>query len=72
MGIGKTRHEVDMTTGSILPKIMKFALPLMATSVLQLLFNTADMMVVGQFVGDIALAAVGATSNIVHIMVNFL
>ena len=71
MGIGKTRHEVDMTTGSILPKIMKFALPLMATSVLQLLFNTADMMVVGQFVGDIALAAVGATSNIVHIMVNF-
>ena len=59
-----------MTKGNLLPKILKFALPLMATGVLQLLFNAADMVVVGQFVGDVALAAVGATSNIVNLLVN--
>ena len=51
-GFAKGR-EVDMTNGKILPKIFKFALPLMLTGVLQLLFNAADMVVVGQFVGDI-------------------
>ncbi len=68
-GFAKGR-EVDMTNGKILPKIFKFALPLMLTGVLQLLFNAADMVVVGQFVGDIALAAVGATNNIVNLLVN--
>ena len=66
----KSSREVDMTNGKLLPKILKFALPLMFTGVLQLLFNAADMIVVGQFVGDIALAAVGATSNIVNLLVN--
>lgn len=66
----KAKREVDMTKGLLLPKILKFALPLMATGVLQLLFNAADMVVVGQFVGDVALAAVGATSNIVNLLVN--
>ena len=66
----RSNREVDMTKGNLLPKILKFALPLMATGVLQLLFNAADMVVVGQFVGDVALAAVGATSNIVNLLVN--
>lgn len=65
-----SNREVDMTNGKLLPKILKFALPLMATGVLQLLFNAADMVVVGQFVGDVALAAVGATTNIVNLLVN--
>ena len=66
----KAKREVDMTKGLLLPKILKFALPLMATGVLQLLFNAADMVVVGRFVGDVALGAVGATSNIVNLLVN--
>ncbi len=63
-------REVDMTKGKIFPKIIKFAVPLMLTGILQLLFNAADMIVVGRFVGDVALAAVGATSNIVNLLVN--
>ena len=66
----KSTREVDMTNGKILPKIFKFALPLMLTGVLQLLFNAADMIVVGQFVGDVALGAVGATGNIINLLVN--
>ena len=66
----KGRREIDMTEGNLLPKIFAFALPLMATGVLQLLFNAADMIVVGRFVGDTALAAVGSTSNIVNLLVN--
>lgn len=66
----KANREVDMTKGILLPKILKFALPLMFTGILQLLFNAADMMVVGRFVGDTALAAVGSTGNIVNLLVN--
>ena len=66
----KGRREIDMTEGKLLPKIFAFALPLMATGVLQLLFNAADMIVVGRFVGDTALAAVGSTTNIVNLLVN--
>ena len=43
-------REVDMTTGKLLPKILGFATVLILTSILQLLFNSADMIVVGQFV----------------------
>ena len=66
----KAQREIDMTEGKLLPKILAFALPLMATGVLQLLFNAADMIVVGRFVGDTALAAVGSTSNVVNLLVN--
>lgn len=67
----KASHEIDMTEGKLFPKILKFALPLMATGVLQLLFNAADMIVVGSFVSDTALAAVGSTSSLVTLLVNF-
>lgn len=64
-------HEIDMTRGKLFPNIMKFAVPLMATGVLQLLFSTADMVVVGSFVGMTELAAVGATASLVTLIVNF-
>ena len=53
-----TRHyEMDMCSGPLLPKILRFTLPLILTGVLQLLYNAADVVVVGQFVGPQALAA---------------
>ena len=59
-----------MTTGAILPKLLKLSLPLMLSSVLQLLFNAADIIVVGNFAGDNSLAAVGSTSSLVNLMTN--
>ena len=57
--------EMDLTKGSILKKMIVYALPLMATNVLQLLFNAADVTVVGRFVGDNAVAAVGSTTALI-------
>ena len=65
-----TKHGIDMTTGAILPKILKFTLPLMLSSVLQLLFNAADIIVVGNFASDNSLAAVGSTTALVNLMTN--
>ena len=45
------RYEIDMCSGKLLPKLLAFALPLMCSSVLQLLFNAADIVVVGKFAG---------------------
>lgn len=61
---------MDMCSGAILPKLLQFSLPLMFSSVLQLLFNAADIIVVGRFAGDNSLAAVGSTSSIVNLLVN--
>ena len=66
----KRSHEIDMTNGPILSKILAFALPLMLTGILQLLFNAADMIVVGKFAGSLALAAVGSTSSLINLLVN--
>ena len=52
-----TIEQVNMTEGALLPKIIRFSLPLAATGVLQLLFNAADVIVVGKFAGATALAA---------------
>ena len=60
-----TIEQVNMTEGALLPKIIRFSLPLAATGVLQLLFNAADVIVVGKFAGATALAAVGATTALV-------
>ena len=46
------KYEIDMTSGTILNKMLLFAVPLMASSLLQLLFNAADTVVVGKFSGD--------------------
>lgn len=53
-------ERLDMCTRPLLKKIILFSLPLMATGILQLLYNAADIIVVGQFAGDAAMAAVGS------------
>src|SRR5699024_9742130 len=59
-----------MTHGPLLGKIVRFAIPLAISGILQLLFNAADIIVVGQFVGPSALAAVGSTSALINLIVN--
>lgn len=64
------KYELDMCSGPILPKLLKLTLPLMLSSVLQLLFNAADIIVVGNFASDNSLAAVGSTSSLVNLITN--
>lgn len=64
------RRDIDMCSGPMLGNIIRFALPIAASGVLQQLYNSADMMVVGQFAGKEALAAVGATSTLINLIVN--
>ena len=52
----KNKYEIDMCNGTIMDKLISFALPLMVSSILQLLFNAADVVVVGRFAGSTALA----------------
>ena len=66
----ENKYEIDMCSGSILPKLLKLTLPLMLSSVLQLLFNAADVIVVGNFAGDNSLAAVGSTTALVNLVTN--
>ena len=61
----------DLRTGVLWKQILIFALPLAATSMLQQLFNAADLAIVGRFSGSEALAAVGATGAIVNLFVTF-
>lgn len=63
-------YEIDMCNGPIFSKIVLFAIPLMISGVLQLLFNAADIIVVGRFAGSESLAAVGSTSALVNLIVN--
>ena len=51
----------NMLEGTLFPNIIRFTIPIILTSVLQLLFNAADLVVVGQFCGSVSVAAVGAT-----------
>ena len=66
----KNSYEIDMCNGPLFGKILRFSIPLMLTSILQLLFNAADMVVAGQFAGSIALGAVGATSALINLLIN--
>lgn len=63
-------YTMDLCEGSILSKLLLFSLPLIASSILQLLFNAADVIVVGQFAGDNSLAAVGSNGSIINLLVN--
>lgn len=63
------KNSVDMCSGSLFSRILIFALPIMAMNILQLLFNTADMVVVGRFSGSRALAAVGATGSLINLII---
>ncbi len=66
----KVRHEIDMTEGPILPKILAFSGPLILTGILQLLYNAADVIVVGNYAGHEALAAVSSTGSLINLLVN--
>lgn len=63
-------YEMDMCSESLFPKICHFLIPLIFSGLLQLMFNAADMMVVGHFSGSDSLAAVGATTFLVNLQVN--
>ena len=62
-------YEVDMTDGPLLGKLVRFAIPLALSGILQLLFNAADIVVVGRFAGSQALAAVGSTGALINLIV---
>lgn len=64
------KYEIDMCSGSILKKMLSFTLPLMFSSILQLLFNAADIVVVGRFAGDNSLAAVGSNTALINLLTN--
>ncbi len=64
------KYEIDMCSGAVLPKLLQLVLPLMLSSVLQLLFNAADIIVVGNFASENSLAAVGSTTSLVNLMTN--
>ncbi|MBE5782537.1 MAG: MATE family efflux transporter [Clostridiales bacterium] len=64
----KFQSGLDMTKGGILSNLIRFSVPLMATSLLQLFYNAADVAVVGRFAGAQALAAVGSTGSLVTLM----
>ena len=67
---GKKNYTMDLTEGSIIKKLILYSLPLMASSMLQLMFNAVDVMVVGQFAGENSLAAVGSNGSITGLMTN--
>lgn len=63
-------YEIDMCNGPLFPKILAFSIPLMLSGILQLLFNAADMVVVGRFAGSTALAAVGSNAALINLLTN--
>ena len=68
--MAQTSRTGDLTSGPMLKKIILFSLPLAASSILQLLFNAADVVVVGRFAGSTALAAVGSNGALINLLVN--
>ena len=66
----KMSYEINMFEGPILGKVLIFSIPLMLSGILQLLFNAADVIVVGRFAGSQSLAAVGSTSALINLLIN--
>ena len=64
------KHSQSMIRGPLLPSIISYTIPLILTSVLQLLFNAADLVIVGRFCGSVSVAAVGATGAITNLVIN--
>ena len=65
-----SKYEIDMCNGTIMDKLISFSLPLMLSSILQLMFNAVDIIVVGRFSSSQALAAVGSTTALINIFTN--
>ncbi len=66
----KPLRKINMTDGPIFPAIIRYTLPIMLSSILQLLFNAADLIVVGRFCSDLCVGAVGATGSLVSLITN--
>ena len=64
------KYEIDMCTGPIFKNMLLFTLPLILSSILQLMFTAVDIIVVGQFAGDDALASVGSSSSLIELLTN--
>lgn len=62
---------IDLTKGPVLKVIALFALPIMISNIFQQLYNTADMVIVGHYLGENSLAAVGETATIFELIVGF-
>lgn len=69
--MAKNTMGVDMTRGSIWRQLVAFAIPMVIGQMFQMLYNTVDSVVVGQFVGKEALAAVGSTGSVINAVINF-
>ena len=69
--VSKNKYEIDMCNGTIMDKLISFAIPLMVSGILQLMFNAVDIIVVGRFSGSQALAAVGSTTALINMFINF-
>lgn len=70
IGLSAKKFEIDMSTGSLVKSIIAFVIPLMLSNILQLLYNAADIIVVGQYAGKEALAAVGSTGPLINLLTN--
>lgn len=66
----KRKNEIDMCNGPLFGKVLILSLPLMLSGILQLLYNAADVAVVGRFAGSESLAAVGSTGSLINLMTN--
>lgn len=67
-----SHRQVEMTAGPLLPNVLSFAVPLILSGMLQLLYNSADIIVVGRFADSVAMASVGATTSLIHLLVSLL
>ena len=66
----KTKTQIDMVNGPLVKNIIAYTVPVMLTGIFQLLFNAADLIVVGRFADESSIAAVGATGSIINLIVN--
>lgn len=66
----KQKRELDMCSRPLLGKIFLFSLPIMATGILQLLYNASDIIVLGQFASDVSAGAVGSTGSLINLITN--
>lgn len=65
------RNGMNMCEGPLLKKIIVYTIPIILTGILQLLFNAADLIVVGRFCGSLSVGAIGATGSLINLIINF-
>ena len=62
--MSRSKYEINMSQGPLLMNVIKFAIPLVLSNLLQVFYNAADVIVVGRWAGNNALASVGSTSSL--------